>query len=157
MGPSFTINGDAVSWLNWHFRFRLDSRVGPVFDLIRFQDGPKQRMVLYQANFSEMYVPYMDTAEGWNSRSYLDAGEFPRDGMLRDVGTDDCPSNATFVPGLAFSDLGTPILRPREACLFERATGDPAWRHWDGDMLSAVRAASWCSVPSPPLATMTTF
>ncbi|MGC1463342.1 MAG: hypothetical protein WA802_14150 [Terracidiphilus sp.] len=137
LGPSFTIEGDEVSWQNWHFRFRLDSRVGPVLNLIRIQDGPKQRMVLYQANFSEMYVPYMDTDEGWNSRSYLDAGEFPRGGMLRDIGTDDCPSYATFIPGLASSDLGTPILRTSEACLFERAVGDPAWRHWDSTALSS--------------------
>jgi primary-amine oxidase len=29
-GPSFTIKDGEVTWQNWHFRFRLDPRVGPV-------------------------------------------------------------------------------------------------------------------------------
>jgi len=28
-----------VSWQNWHFRVRLDARVGPVLNLLRLDDG----------------------------------------------------------------------------------------------------------------------
>ena len=85
MGPSFTIDKGEITWQNWHFRLRLDSRVGPVLNLVSYQDGSRLRSVLYEGSFSEMYVPYMDTDEGWNSRSFLDAGEFTRDGLLREI------------------------------------------------------------------------
>ena len=129
MGPSFTMDKGEIVWQNWHFRLPLDSRVGPVLNLVRYQDGSRLRSVLYEGSLPEMYVPYMDTDEGWNSRSFLDAGELTRDGLLREVDESDCPSNAVYISGLSTTDSGTPLLRTKEACLFERATGDPAWRH----------------------------
>src|SRR6201996_3501327 len=72
-GPSYTIDNGEVVWQNWHFRFRLDPRVGPVLNLVRFQDGDKLRSVMYEGSLSEMYVPYMDTDAGWDSRAFVDA------------------------------------------------------------------------------------
>jgi primary-amine oxidase len=136
LGPSFKIDKGEIIWQNWHFRLRLDSRVGPVLNLVSFQDGSRLRSILYEGSFSEMYVPYMDTDEGWNSRSFLDAGEFTRDGLLREIDTDDCPANAHFISGLSTTDTGTPLFRQKEACLFERAIGDPAWRHNENNILA---------------------
>jgi primary-amine oxidase len=136
MGPSFKIDKGEITWQNWHFRLRLDSRVGPVLNLVSYQDGEKLRSVLYEGSFSEMYVPYMDTDEGWNSRSFLDAGEFTRDGLLREIDEDDCPAHAQFISGLSTTDSGTPLLRLKEACLFERAPGDPAWRHNENGIMA---------------------
>jgi primary-amine oxidase len=136
LGPSFKFDKGEITWQNWHFRLRLDSRVGPVLNLVRYQDGDKLRSVMYEGSFSEMYVPYMDTDEGWNSRSFLDAGEFTRDGLLREVDENDCPSNAVYISGLSTTDSGTPLLRTKEACLFERFTGDPAWRHNENNIMA---------------------
>ena len=47
-GPSFTIKDGEITWQNWHFRFRLDPRVGPVVNLVNYQDGAKERSVLYE-------------------------------------------------------------------------------------------------------------
>jgi primary-amine oxidase len=136
MGPSFKVDKGEITWQNWHFRLRLDSRVGPVLNLVSYQDGSRLRSVLYEGSFSEMYVPYMDTDEGWNSRSFLDAGEFTRDGLLREIDENDCPANAQFISGLSTTDSGTPLLRLKEACLFERAPGDPAWRHNENNIMA---------------------
>ena len=136
LGPSFKTDNGEITWQNWHFRLRLDSRVGPVLNLVRYQDGSRLRSVLYEGSFSEMYVPYMDTDEGWNSRSFLDAGEFTRDGLLREVDENDCPSNAVYISGLSTTDTGTPLLRTKEACMFERFTGDPAWRHNENNIMA---------------------
>jgi primary-amine oxidase len=135
-GPSFTMDKGEIAWQNWHFRLRLDSRVGPVLNLVRYQDGDKLRSVMYEGSFSEMYVPYMDTEEGWASRSFLDAGEFTRDGLLREVDENDCPSNSVYLSGLSTTDNGTPLLRTKEACIFERFTGDPAWRHNESNIMA---------------------
>lgn len=133
-GPSFQLSGGEVSWQNWHFRFRLDPRVGPVINLVQFDDGTKLRSVMYEGSLSELFVPYMDPAEGWATRIFIDAGEFFHGGVLRKMreGT-DCPANATYVDGLLPNDHGIPMLRSRQACLFEIATGNPAWRHFERD------------------------
>ena len=91
--------------------------------------------MLYEGSLSEMYVPYMDPDETWNSHVFLDAGEYFMNtglGILKPLqkGT-DCPDYATFFSATFFHENGTPFDRPQVACLFERTLGDPAWRHWE--------------------------
>jgi len=136
LGPSYKLDKGEVSWQNWKFRFRLDPRVGPVVNLVRFQDGDKLRSVLYEGSLSEMYVPYMDPDESWNSRAFLDAGEFLLGGLIKPVGPDDCPERAQYFRGYAPTDKGAPVMKPQLACLFERTTDDPAWRHFEGNLIS---------------------
>ena len=134
-GPSFKIADGEVSWQNWHFRFRLDPRVGPVVNLVSLDDGGKRRSVLYEGSLSELYVPYQDPEETWNSHVFIDAGEYF---MFGGVGTikpllpgADCPTYANFFSATFYDTSGKPVLRPQMACLFERNVGDPAWRHTD--------------------------
>lgn len=136
LGAGYKIHNGEVSWQNWRFRFRLDPRVGPVINLVRYQDGDKLRSVMYEGSLSEMYVPYMDTDTGWNSRAFLDAGEFLLGGLIKPVGADDCPAHAQYFTGIVPSDQGTPVLKPQLACLFEHATDGPAWRHMENGVLS---------------------
>ena len=137
LGPSYTIDKGEVVWQNWHFRFRLDPRVGTVINLVRYQDGDRLRSVMYEGSLSEMYVPYMDAGEGWSSRAFVDAGEFLLGGLIKPVGPDDCPAQAQYFTGLVPSDAGAPIQKPQLACMFEHATDGPAWRHLEGDVISA--------------------
>jgi len=112
--------------------------VGPVVNLVTLNDGGKTRSVMYEGNMSEMYVPYQDPEETWNSHVFLDAGEYFTNtgsgGIIKPLQPGvDCPSYATFLSGTFFRENGTPYIRPQLACIFERVTGDPAWRHWDED------------------------
>ena len=137
-GPSFTINGGEVSWQNWRFHFRLDPRVGPVLNQVMLNDNGKLRSVLYEGSLSEMYVPYEDPEETWNSHVFIDAGEYflntGSGGIIKPLEPGvDCPAYATFVSGTFYHENGTPYIRPQIACFFELVTGDPAWRHWDED------------------------
>jgi primary-amine oxidase len=136
LGPGYTIDKGEVVWQNWHFRFRLDPRVGPVINLVRYQDGDRLRSVMYEGSLSEMYVPYMDPDEGWSSRAFVDAGEFLLGGLIKPVGLDDCPAHAQYFTGLVPSDAGAPVLKPQLACLFERPGDGPAWRHLEGNVIS---------------------
>jgi len=135
-GPSFTIKDGEVSWQNWHFRFRLDPRIGPVINLVTYEDAGKRRSVLYEGSLSEIYVPYQDPDEIWKAHVLLDAGgsfAIPGSGgILKPLQAGvDCPFYASFFSGTFFRDDGTPHVRPRLACMFERVSGDPVWRHWD--------------------------
>jgi primary-amine oxidase len=136
IGPSYKIDKGEVSWQNWRFRFRLDPRVGPVVSLVRYRDGDRLRSVMYEGSLSEMYVPYMDPEEGWNSRAFLDAGEFLLNGLVKPIGPDDCPGRAQYFAGFAPTDKGAPILKPQLACLFERTSDSPAWRHLENNLIS---------------------
>lgn len=132
MGPGFTVEGQQVSWENWRFHFRIDPRRGVVLSLVRWQDGTRERSILYQASLSELFVPYMDPEEPWNYQSYYDLGSYP--GVFGGVASTlepglDCPAHARYFDAVVMSERGSPQQRVRAACLFERATGDPAWRH----------------------------
>jgi primary-amine oxidase len=134
LGPGYQIKDGEVSWQGWKFRFRIDPRVGPIVNLAEFNDGKSSRSVLYEGSLSEMYVPYMDPATGWAWQAFYDAGEFFLTGIAKPLDADfDCPSNAEYFNGLVADDHGIPTLQPRLACLFERATGDPSWRHEEQD------------------------
>jgi len=132
LGPAFHIDGGEVIWQNWRFHFRLDPRVGAVVNLAGIQDGSRFRSVLYEGSLSELYVPYMDPARGWDTRVFIDAGEFYPFGIFTALRSDvDCPSNAIYVDGLTPDEHGFPVMRSRMACLFETYSGDPAWRHYE--------------------------
>jgi primary-amine oxidase len=136
LGPAYKIDNGEIVWQNWYFRFRLDPRVGPVVNQVRYQDGDKLRSILYEGSLSEMYVPYQDPEVGWNTRAFLDAGEFLLGGLIKPLGTDDCPGYAQYFTGLVPTDQGTPILKPHMACLFEHTTDSPTWRHSESGLIS---------------------
>jgi len=131
MGPGYRIAQGEVSWQNWLFRFRLDQRVGVVLNLVRFVDKGRPRSILYEGSVSELFVPYMDPANGWNSRAFIDAGEFfASAGYLKPLRPGlDCPSRAGWFDGHFVDEKGMPKVRSNMACLFERNLENPAWRH----------------------------
>jgi len=133
MGPSFHLNKGEVSWQNWRFRFRIDPRVGPVLNLVRYEDGGRLRSVMYEGSLSELYVPYMDPSNGWNNRVFIDAGEFySAVGVLQPLHPGlDCPANAAYFDGLTVGEHGAPKIASQVVCLFERTGSDPAWRHYE--------------------------
>ena len=88
--------------------------------------------MLYQAHLSEVFVPYMDPAEGWYFRTYMDSGEYGFGLFLSPLRAGvDCPDHSTFLPALVNDDRGEPLELPNAICVFERYIGDPAWRHFE--------------------------
>lgn len=134
MGPGYKIEKGEVSWQNWRFRFRLDQRLGPIVNLVRYVDKGRPRSVLYEGSVSELFVPYMDTAIGWNNRAFIDAGQFfAAAGFLKAMRPGlDCPAHAAWFEAVSAGENGAPNLRSNMACLFERNPESPAWRHAEG-------------------------
>ncbi len=134
-GASYTLNGHEVSWQNWKFHFRMDMRRGLVLSRVRYVDGGKERSVMYQGSLSELFVPYMDPADPWNYQGYFDLGTYPFafGGIASSLETGvECPTYATYFNSYVVTEKGAPRERQRTACLFERNTGDVAWRHTRG-------------------------
>ncbi len=139
-GPGFRRDHNEVSWDRWRFHVRVEPRRGAVISQVRYVDGERTRPVLYQGSFSEMFVPYMDPAEGWYWRTFFDGGEFGHSlGLARrplQRGT-DCPENAAWFDMALATERGLPERRPDVACLFERAGGEVAWRHREGELVDS--------------------
>ena len=130
MGPGFSIDGGVIEWQNWRFHVRPDHRVGLVISTVTYQQGDDRRPVLYQGHLSEIFVPYMDPAFSWFHRNFLDAGEFTVGGLTKPLMPGlDCPDNTVYLDGLIAGDNGRPRSVPRMVGIFERETGDMAWRH----------------------------
>ena len=132
LGPSFTVNGQQVSWQNWKFHFRVDPRRGIVLSTVRYTDGGKDRSIMYQGSLSELFVPYMDPSDPWNYQGFFDLGTYPSafGGIASSLEPGiECPANGVLFNSVVVTDKGRPRERARTACLFERSAGDVAWRH----------------------------
>jgi primary-amine oxidase len=71
----------------------------------------------------------MDPSEAWYHWTFIYAGEFG-DGFpsALEPGA-DCPENAVFFEQVYANSHAIPQRRARVVCLFERTSGDIAWRH----------------------------
>ena len=132
LGPSFSRDGNVVSWDRWRFHWRMDHKVGSVISTATWNDGEKLRPVLYEGHLSELYVPYMSNDANFYSAAYFDVGDYS-DGGLPDSLTPGkhCPSTAVYQDMLITGDDGEPDVVKRAGCLFERETGDPLWSYAD--------------------------
>ncbi|HXI06304.1 MAG TPA: tyramine oxidase [Bradyrhizobium sp.] len=129
-GSNVSVSGGEVRWDNWSFHVRIDPRLGSILSLIRYNDRGATRDVAYQISASEMFVPYMDAAPTWSFRAYMDIGEYGFGGLATQLRPgQDCPANATFLDLTIADTKGEPVALKGVVCLFERATGDPLWRH----------------------------
>ncbi|CAN6212065.1 unnamed protein product [Urochloa humidicola] len=132
-GSGFHIDGHVVRWANWQFHLGFDTRAGTVISLASVRDadaGDRWRRVLYRGFVSEVFVPYMDPAEEWYFRAFLDAGETHLGPWAYPLQPGaDCPANAAYLDGYNADQDGNPVKARNVMCVFERYAGDVAWRH----------------------------
>lgn len=131
-GANFKIDGSVVSWDKWQFHLRVDKRVGPVVSEISYRDGNDARLIAYQIYASELFVPYMDPSRAWAYKAYMDIGEYGFGALSSPLQAgSDCPAEARFLDAVIADDHGEPLTLRNVVCIFERNTGDPAWRHYE--------------------------
>jgi primary-amine oxidase len=131
-GANYSISDGLVRWDNWSFHLRMDRRLGAIASLIKYDDRGTERQVAYQISPSEMFVPYMDPSPTWSFKSYMDIGEYGFGVLASPLAPGrDCPANATFLSTTLADDRGKPVATEKIVCVFERATGDPVWRHYE--------------------------
>jgi len=61
-GPSFTVEGNLVTWQKWRLRVGFTPREGLVLRTVGWDDGEQVRSIMYRGAVSEMIVPYGDPA-----------------------------------------------------------------------------------------------
>jgi primary-amine oxidase len=126
-GPSFTVDGNEISWADWKFRFGFDVREGLTLHQLSVDDRP----VVYRASIAEMVVPYADPSPVRYWQNYFDQGEylFGRYTNSLELGC-DCLGDITYFDVTIADEDGNPRVMKNAICLHEEDFG-VLWKHTD--------------------------
>jgi primary-amine oxidase len=130
-GPSFTVNGYEVAWQNWKFRIGFTPREGLVLHDVSYNDGGRERPILYRAAVCEMVVPYGDPSEKGFRKNAFDIGEYGI-GLLAnplELGC-DCLGAIRYFDARMNDGRGQPVTIKNAICLHEEDVG-LLWKHTD--------------------------
>ncbi len=130
-GPSFKVDGWKVDWQNWSFRVGFTPREGLVLHRIGYQDGDRERPVVYRASVTEMVVPYADPTANHYWKSAFDAGEYGLGKLANalELGC-DCLGHIHYFDIPAADDLGQPFVMKNAVCMHEEDYGI-IWKHYE--------------------------
>ena len=130
-GPSFTVEGNKVSWQKWSMRLGFNPREGLALYCIGYEDNGRVRPVMYRASLSEMVVPYGDPRPHNFRRNAFDLGEYGI-GMLTNslVLGCDCLGEIYYFDADLHDTRGNPVKIPNAICMHEEDYGI-LWKHTD--------------------------
>ncbi len=130
-GPSFTVEGEFVTWANWTFQVSFDVREGLVLRQLAFDDAGAARPIIYRASISEMLVPYGDPSPVRFWQNYFDTGEylFGRFTNSLELGC-DCVGEIHYFDATMADELGNPVTIRNGICMHEEDFGT-LWKHSD--------------------------
>ncbi len=130
-GPSFTVHGQQVEWLNWRFHVEFNAREGLVLNDLRFRDGGESRSVLHRASISEMVVPYGDPSYGHYRKNAFDVGEYGIGRLANSLTIGcDCRGHIHYFDGVVNDTAGEPVVIENAICMHEEDDG-MLWKHTD--------------------------
>lgn len=126
-GPSFTVDGYAVSWQKWTLRIGFTPREGLVLHEVAYAGRP----IVYRAGLAEMYVPYGDPAPTHRFKNVFDQGEYGVGWLANSLTLGcDCVGHIQYFDGVVNDNDGAPVVIPNAVCLHEEDVGI-AWKHTD--------------------------
>ncbi len=130
-GPSFTVDGHAVSWQKWRLRVGHTPREGLVLHQIGYADRGRLRPVVYRASLSEMYIPYGDPAPTHRIKNVFDEGEYGVGVLLNPLQLGcDCLGEIHYFDVVVNDQDGQPRTIPNAICMHEEDFG-VGWKHTD--------------------------
>ncbi|SFK98642.1 primary-amine oxidase [Geodermatophilus ruber] len=130
-GPSFTVDGHAVSWQKWRLRVGYSPREGLVLHQIGYEDRGRLRPIIYRASLSEMYIPYADPAPTHRIKNVFDEGEYGIGLLLNPLQLGcDCLGEIHYFDAVANDQDGRPLTIPNAICMHEEDFG-VSWKHTD--------------------------
>lgn len=128
-GPSFTVEGNVVTWQRWQLHVGFTPREGLVLNQVSYDEGDRQRPILYRASLSEMVVPYGDPSPTHYFKNAFDAGE---NGVGVATSTlrlgCDCLGEIHYFDAAVSDADGEPVPIPNAICMHEEDYG-VLWRH----------------------------
>jgi primary-amine oxidase len=141
-GPSFTVDGDVVTWDHWRLRVGFDAREGLVLYQVTYLDhqtGPadaspaqvRERPVIYRASVGEMVVPYGDPSPTRFWQNYFDIGEYLIGQQVNSLELGcDCLGEIYYFDAVLPTSTGEARVVKNAICLHEEDYG-VLWKHTD--------------------------
>jgi primary-amine oxidase len=131
-GPSFSVDGNFITWQKWQFRIGFDPFEGLVLHQVGYNDDDgRLRSILHRASISEMVVPYgdPDPVHGW--KNAFDAGEWGLGRMTQPLTLGcDCVGEIHYFDATLASETGKPWVIENAICMHEEDYGI-LWKHVD--------------------------
>lgn len=130
-GPSFSIDGNLVSWQKWSFRVGYTRREGLVLHSIGYEDQGRVRPIINRASLAELVVPYGDPAEKNYRKNAFDVGEAGIGSLANSLTLGcDCLGQIYYFDATLNNSRGEPVQIPNAVCLHEEDFGI-LWKHTD--------------------------
>ncbi|MBX6764959.1 MAG: primary-amine oxidase [Rubrobacteraceae bacterium] len=130
-GPSFEIDGHEIRWQKWRFRIGFTPREGLVLYTVSYNDGGRERPILYRASLSEMVVPYGDPRPGHWRKNAFDAGEYNVGSLANSLELGcDCLGEIRYFDGVVCDGAGRPRIIKNAVCMHEEDYSI-LWKHYD--------------------------
>ena len=130
-GPSFTVAGNKVHWLNWQFHVEFNAREGLVLNDLAFNDRGRVRPLLQRASVAEMVVPYGDPSFGHFRKNAFDVGEYGIGRLANSLTIGcDCRGHIHYFDGVVNNTAGAPVVIENAICMHEEDDG-MLWKHTD--------------------------
>ena len=126
-GPSFTVDGHAVSWQKWQVRIGFTPREGLVLHQVSYAG----RSIVHRASLVEMYVPYGDPAPTHRFKNVFDQGEYGVGWLANSLVLGcDCVGHIHYFDGVVNDNDGGSVVIPNAICMHEEDAGI-GWKHMD--------------------------
>ena len=130
-GPSFTVDGHAVSWSNWRLRIGFSPREGLVLHDVGYVDRGELRPVLHRASLAEMYIPYGDPTATHHNKNVFDEGEYGLGWMANSLELGcDCLGEIHYFDAVLNDQDGMPTTITNAVCMHEE-DASIGWKHTD--------------------------
>lgn len=130
-GPSFSVDGYAVSWQKWKFRIGFTPREGLVLYCVGYADRGRERPILYRVSLSEMVVPYGDPGPIHSKKNAFDVGEYGIGRLVNSLELGcDCLGNIKYFDAIMTDSRGGVVVIPKAVCMHEEDYGT-LWKHTD--------------------------
>jgi len=138
-GPSFTLDGNLLTWQNWSLRIGFNYREGMTLHTVRYQNGDRSRSVAHRMSFAEMVVPYRDSSADHYRRTAFDIGEWGLGFMTTSLELGcDCLGEIRYLDAVLHDSAGEPYTIANAMCVHEEDNA-VLWKHVDHDAGAEVR------------------
>ncbi|RPA65620.1 primary-amine oxidase [Gordonia oryzae] len=138
-GPSFTLDGNRVTWQNWSLRVGFNYREGMTLHSVTYNDAGRERSVAHRMSFAEMVVPYRDHCEDHYRRTAFDIGEWGLGFMTTSLELGcDCLGEIRYLDAVLHDSAGEPYTITNAICIHEEDNA-VLWKHVDHDAGAEVR------------------
>ena len=138
-GPSFTLEGNKLTWQNWSLRVGFNYREGMTLHTITYNDAGRERSIAHRLSFAEMVVPYRDHCEDHYRRTAFDIGEWGLGFMTTSLELGcDCLGEIRYLDAVMHDSAGEPYDIINAICIHEEDNA-VLWKHVDHDAGAEVR------------------